>query len=376
MTVASARVSFVSILVGALAMSVVVAPASRANPDDVTITGVISDAQTGKPLANACDVVARVLPNEGRGVLASSTCLDDQGSYRFQGIPYNSNGYVVFIRSHTKRYASRYYGPEEHKGTGYLLTPGPGEVATANVALDGKGMITGQVTRASDGVPYARDCSVTVTAQPTTTNSYYNDLQSGAYGADIGGRYNPCVDSHGRYRLLVPPGPYKIQFQRAGVATQWWPGRNCMARAGIFLVTADRVTAHVSAALLRGGHVVVRLVHGSTGKPFRNFSVGFQLYDSRHDNGRGLVAEVGGRTDSQGYFRIWHQQPGNDKLEAFPPYDDSYDSSPPPPPFCQAWYDKGGPSYYGEGGSFSDATTFRIRRNTATRLTVRVQQCS
>src|SRR5207247_2215222 len=121
------------------------------------------------------------------------------------------------------------------------------------------------------------------------------------------------TDAHGRYRLIVPAGTYKLFFgqgiaARAYVA-EWWDNRPTFDTADPRLVGADTVVdVQLAPGLFVRGHVA-----DNAGNPIRGAGV------SAYDASVACCLFVGGSgTDQNGDYALT-LPPGSYKIQFFPP---------------------------------------------------------
>lgn len=184
-----------------------------------TLSGVVTDASTGAPIANA--TVTTQPPTVGASTNA-------QGAYTIPNVA--AGNYTVMV-SRTG------YTPGQTNAT-----VGPGQNATANVALAPiPGAIAGVVTNATNGTPLA---GASVSTQPPTTTVTTN--------------------AQGQYSIAnVPPGTYTVNVSLAGYSSN----------SGAATVASSLTTTTNVALTPLPGSITGLITDASTGQPIAGASV-------------------------------------------------------------------------------------------------------
>ena len=123
---------------------------------------------------------------------------------------------------------------------------GTGSTATANAALAAARTISGTVTGPT-GTALA-DADVTV-------ESRYDDGEGGLYWDYY---TSATTSATGTWTAYVPPGTYRVEFQRSGHLTEWWnDAASAAAAQSVVVSTADvgSINAQLAAAAVLRGRV-------------------------------------------------------------------------------------------------------------------------
>lgn len=220
--------------------------------DGGSITGIITAAETGQPVANGC--VSAVPEGElsfttGAGGFA---CSDATGAYRIGGL--TTNSYVV---SFSPPLGSELLG-ESYNGRGPGEQPDPvavtigAESSGIDASLDRGGIISGTVTGSDGGVPLS---GVTVSAVGSGPSPY------------------AVTNSLGQYSLVgLHTGDYRITFSPSYLSnhlSEWYNDKPDMASADLVAVAAGATVTGIDAELVAGGRITGRVTDAETGNPLR-----------------------------------------------------------------------------------------------------------
>jgi hypothetical protein len=219
-----------------------------------TITGTVTNAQTGAPVANAY-----IYPAHSSGMGMSSVSTNAQGVYTVTGLGTGS----YYLRTwNNAGLVDEAYGDVSCPGAGCAVISGSPvavttgqQTANVNFALAPGGTIAGTVTNASTG-------------QGTGSNPVYFYTSTGAYVGGVG------VATDGTYvSPALPTGSY---FARTGSTTSalldqiynglpYLPGATNITAGTAVSVTSPSQTTGVNFALSPGGRISGTVTNGSTG---------------------------------------------------------------------------------------------------------------
>lgn len=196
-----------------------------------SISGKVTDAQTGNPLASM--VVAAYTTN---GTLQGSATSDSAGRY---SITVPGGSYRVLAYDKSGVYATMFFGDAESFESTTPISP---DASNINFALRRGGKIGGSVSNA---------LGLTATVA--------------AYNLDASRRGFTTTDATGGYSLVLPPGSYKVVgYDDAGTL---WPkffqDQNAFAAAAVVNVTAGQ-TSGVSFFLDPAAHIAGNVIDAVT----------------------------------------------------------------------------------------------------------------
>ena len=207
-----------------------------------TITGVITDATTGNPLANQCNFFIEIADASTGLEVSSAGCTDNTGAYKVAGLP--SGSYKVYFQDYrsSDNYISQWYNGKPNFGAAISVTVSAGATTSGvSAALVKGGAITGTITAASTGSPLAYNCQVQVDAVNISTFSdYYRQA---------------CTDGAGGYMIGgLPTGTYTVEFYDYAddYVTQWYNAELSNGAADQVSVTAGTTTSGINAAMAAG----------------------------------------------------------------------------------------------------------------------------
>ncbi len=220
--------------------------------DAASVTGTVTSAQTGEPLAG---VEVQVTVGEGAWTIAEGV-TDVDGNYSISGIDldeYLDDEYLgsgdsleVMIVYLDRVHAHLQSGPRYASLT-------PGGAAVVDVVLVPGSAFTGTVTAADTDLPLEGVC---VYVSPATGS---------------GSTDNVCTDAAGRYQTRgLPAAGYKVQFNPPGgvpYRSQWFGGASTSSASTTVTTTTGTITPNIGAALVRGGVIAGVVTAEDTGLP-------------------------------------------------------------------------------------------------------------
>ncbi|HEV3093511.1 MAG TPA: carboxypeptidase regulatory-like domain-containing protein [Solirubrobacteraceae bacterium] len=202
------------------------------------ISGTVTDASTGSPIAGAYAYVY-----DSSGYYMTSAATNSSGLYTTPGLPAGS--YAV-------KFSAVGYAPFTYSGT---VSVSIGTTTSGiSAALTPDGAISGTVTDAAGQTDLA---SVGVTAYDS----------SGSYVTST------STASDGSYALEnMVPGTYELEFTPSSgqnYLLQYYHGESTLASADPVTVTSGQTTTGIGAALASGGQVTGKVTDSATGQPIQ-----------------------------------------------------------------------------------------------------------
>jgi hypothetical protein len=208
-----------------------------------SITGIVTDANTGNPLAN---IYVQAECEQADGSLEFPSAITNaQGEYELVGLP-TSTCIVQFFPPFNRctTFAGEFYNdqPAEDLATPISVTA-PSTTSGIDAALDSGGSISGVVTGDDTGLGL-------------------DDVDVNVY--DSNGEFikRDSTDSSGSYLLPnLPVGSYVVEFapddDRASAAyfAEFYNDQSSQATADTVTVTANTDTGNIDAVLARGGQI-------------------------------------------------------------------------------------------------------------------------
>jgi hypothetical protein len=255
-----------------------------------TITGTITDAKTGNPIANNCGMNVDVENSSTNDVYSLDQCTDGSGMYSVGGLP--TGTYTVEFSDRSDGYLDQYYDNESSLDSADSVSVAAGmSTSEISAALVKGGTITGTIADAKTGSPLANNCNVQVMAEDTVTfDSFFTQ---------------GCTDSSGKYTVgSLPTGSYTVRFSDStdNYVTQYYNGESSSSSADTVNATGGAATSGINAALVVGGKITGTITDAATGSPLANVcSLNVQADDPTTG---AFVASSNGCTDSAGGYSI------------------------------------------------------------------------
>ncbi|MEU5723288.1 carboxypeptidase-like regulatory domain-containing protein [Micromonospora sp. NPDC047738] len=208
-----------------------------------TLTGVVTRAATGAPVAAACVTAVSVYSGQD----AATACTDATGRYRLASLSTNL-GYKLRVRA--DGFPAHWAPNAVDSRNGSTYFPQWNTDKIVDIALRaGGGTVRGQLTDYPG-------------ATPALTNSVRVFAVDNSWSA-----WTEAVD--GRYQFdHVPPGDYRIAVKPLERTLQYHPGKATAAEGKIVHV-ADGAVTTVDEQLVPPGAVELRLVDAVTGSPVK-----------------------------------------------------------------------------------------------------------
>ena len=276
---------------------VTVAAGSSATSIDIvlsqvgTISGTVTDATTGQPLANAW-------------VWANSTTT---GSW--VNAPTDENGYYIINNLAPDSYQVQVTAPvgyidefynnaiDENNATPVTVVGGA-DTPNIDFALDPEGTISGTVTDSATGQPLAN----------MNVYAYTGSDSTGWYWAN-----STYTDENGQYVIhKLSSGAYKIYVGDSGdYSGKYYPNTIVFGNATLISVVAGNDTPNINVAMDHGGSISGNLIDEGTGQPMANVGV----FASAISSGYTYAAW----TDTNGNYQIQGMAPDTYRVYAQAP---------------------------------------------------------
>lgn len=205
-----------------------VTTAAADDPETTTITGTVTSAVDGAPVASVS-----VFVNNEDFTQNGSSVVENDGTYRVEGLP--AGEYTVRFAATGTDFIGEYWDGVRNRNNAQWITAVGGEtISGIDATLDLGGGIAGTVTRESDGSPIA---GMLVFAQT---------------GSFLSGRHLVATDPEGRYRFEgLTPGSYTVSFPSPDgvLIDEYWEGTQDKQSATLVPVTAGQVATGIDASL-------------------------------------------------------------------------------------------------------------------------------
>jgi len=225
-----------------------------------SITGIVSEARTGKPLEGICAYafVQRTDTPAGSGW----PCSDSTGRWTVHGLP--TGTYTVLLRPQsewTSPYVPTWVGKGGTPAKATLFTVATGQTLTAaRTKLDPAAYLSGTVTD-QQGAPVEG-----VIVAPT-----------GGYDGRAGwgeGQWQTNTDANGHYTVAVPAGTYTpLFYDPSGALAPQWSGGAVTKASGAAVTVKATKSATVNARLASASRLEVSVVD-ATGAPTSGYVAG------------------------------------------------------------------------------------------------------
>ena len=218
-------------------------------PDEVepegTVSGTVTDAQTGEPLADICVEVAT---RDFSGA-SGSGCTDESGGYTTSPLP--PGDYVVrFLDESDAGYLGEHYDNQSERALAQPVAVSEGvDTAGIDAALTLGGRITGTISSATG--PAEDQC---VYAFPAGVDHW---VRSG------------CTDESGAYTInRLPAGTYDLRIDGgADYQALWYGGTADRATATPVSVELGQTVSGIDQVLADGGRLSGTVRDAETGEP-------------------------------------------------------------------------------------------------------------
>jgi hypothetical protein len=199
------------------------APVVRLDPA-ASITGTITDAQTGEPLTNGCAAVLPWRPGGSSNVVGPyCSSYDSGGQYTIANLgPYDWPVQFSYFYSTTETYASNWSGNATDRKSATLVPAG----------LDRPTVLDGALRKAGPGM--------TITAKTADGQPYNGDLTVDVFNARTGDFVKEL--SYQRTLDGVAEQPVRLQYFTAGAFADSWYGGANFATASNVRVRPDNPT--------------------------------------------------------------------------------------------------------------------------------------
>jgi 5-hydroxyisourate hydrolase-like protein (transthyretin family) len=243
------------------------------------LTGTITRASTGEPLAGVCAYAVR--PSDGAFLRAGGqlTCSDENGAYTIGGVP-TGNVKVFFGPSDNELLAQWAYG-KDTEATASLVPADAGQTTSGvDAAMRDGGRISGRITDAKSKKPVEGACA--------TVGVYSH--RAGENGTQWA---SACTGADGKYEIHgLPTGSYQVEFYDPDGTWAWefFPGKGDRVQAAKLSVTAGSTLSGINAKLVPGGTVRGTVTDSTTGQPAENVCV--DAFTARGQNTFGTTAQT------------------------------------------------------------------------------------
>ncbi|MBK6442547.1 MAG: carboxypeptidase regulatory-like domain-containing protein [Actinomycetales bacterium] len=272
-----------------VALSGVAQPPAAFADVNGTVTGHVTDANTGADIPHVC-----VAPYSDSGMpMAGMICGDDTGHYTLSLAP--GSVFLQFMDP-TRAYLDAFSGDSPTLSGASLVDVVSGQTTIADAHLVKGGVITGVAQDAKTGAPIAGICGSAMIG----TSSDYAGMSS-------------CSGPDGVWSAIgLPAGSYTVQLapeDRSGPYLPRWVGskRNTQATASLFTIAAGQSVQAPATTFPTPGLLTGRVV-GPDGRPVAGVIISPRgTYDGRAGWGESLYET---QTDADGRYRV-AVPPGN-----------------------------------------------------------------
>jgi acid phosphatase len=271
---------------------------NAALPELTGLSGTVTDARSGVPLAGVCVYLYDAVTGSRNAV--PGICSDSSGGYVLAA---PAGLYKVAFFDPSNLHVTQWAGGVSSEATAATVTVVSGvTTGGANASMTEMTGVAGKVTDSSTGQAVSGVC-----VYPYST--------SGVRTADSG----TCTDANGNYVLSLGAGSYEIAFyDPAGkYMTQWANGQASQAGANTVTVTAGQ-TAIANAAMVGLGTLTGSVTQATSGSP-AYAGVCVYLDTAPAGSASGAYAGFGACTDSSGAFTMSGIPPGTYKAGYYTP---------------------------------------------------------
>jgi hypothetical protein len=209
------------------------------------ITGVVTDAATGQPLAGVCPRAVHAASGEAVEGPPFPQCTGADGRYEINGV--GGSSYKVQFQPTDPDHLMQWYKNRPDQQSANRIRVAFGQtVDNVNAALQLGGRISGTLTEAATGQPVEGACAAIGIVDGRQAD-FPMDLPKHA-----------CSDATGQYEIRgVPPGDYAVEFFDTSGSWAWhfYPGVPDRSQATEVRVLSDVETTGINARFVVGGSV-------------------------------------------------------------------------------------------------------------------------
>ena len=268
---------------------------NAANAADGTISGTITDEQSGDPIAGVTIYVYTA--NYGYGAYAYT---DQNGTFTTSALP-PGDYKIQYNAPYQSAYLSEWYNNKTSFNTADPVTLGTTDT-TANASLAKGARISGTVTADGTGTPI-----VNATVYVSQVDGY----------ATVASGY---TDQNGIFTTsALPPGDYKIQYNapyQSAYLSEWYNNKASYDTADPVTLGTTDITANAS--LAKGARISGTVTAEDTGEPI---SSGGSVYVyPKNVSSSAAYASIG----QDGTFTTSALPPGDYKIQYNAPYQSAY----------------------------------------------------
>ncbi|MEW1954929.1 carboxypeptidase regulatory-like domain-containing protein [Terrabacter sp. NPDC080008] len=267
------RLLFLLVVGGLVTAQAIAGPARAlaAAPGTATVSGTVTDAATGRPVAGATVSIANTTDQATSAADGTYRIVTTPGDRRVKAVaPQYVPAWFTDTSGSSPSPTVTLTDGQDRTGVSFALA----RFATATglvTAADGSGPVSGVVVKA---LPHgSTDYTPTSTATTTSTGTWtMTDL---------------------------PAGTYDLQFDASDTdfLSQWWSGAATRDEAGLLTATAGGTQSGLNASLTRGATISGRVVD-EKGQPVPN------VYVSPREQVRGWVGGTDASTAADGTFTV------------------------------------------------------------------------
>ena len=217
-------------------------------------------------------------PSGNWALLHGTVVTDSNGDYEFS---YTAGNCIIYYNTVVNflNYVAEYYNDRPTFQTADPVTVVSGTTTTCDAVLATGGMISGHVTRQSDG---GNLLNVNVRAYDPVSRI----LLRSAY-----------TDTFGNYTIVgVRAGDVKVRFNRNTFGTEWYNDKTSFGDGDLITVSAGGTVTGIDAALANQGRLQGMVFDDATGNPVTGVSV------RAIDLSNFLISSV--NTNSSGYYNL------------------------------------------------------------------------
>ena len=264
------------------------ATANAALTEGATISGTVTDAQTGKPVAGV-----NVTVIDAAGDYVAGGYSGDDGTYTVKGLLPGT--YTVGFFPYDNLHAALYYSGKSAPANADPVTVGASGAAGVNAALTRGASITGTVTDAASGRP-APGMAVLVYDSNGDQIGYAASADDGTY--TVGGL------SAGSYRV-----GFQTEYRTNAYASQYYNAVATLSAAQTLSLSAGQTVSGVDAAMRGGGSVDGTVTSATSGSPLPAIGVelfatgaGYPVFTHTDASGRYFVGGLPAGTYTASFF--------------------------------------------------------------------------
>ena len=279
-----------------------------------TITGTLTDAQTGQPISGET-----VFADNANGQPVASASTGSDGRYQLSGLTTGSYEVGFGVYGTGPNYVPGYYNGAQCSATaGTSTSAGQAQYSGAGITCTptsaGASQVAATESQTTPGIDGAMQPGAVISGTVTdaATNARLQNIAVTVYDSSGGYLGQTYTASQGTYFLdSLPAGNYKVGFSNGasnfGYLPQYYTAKASLSTADTVTLASAASKTGIDAAMQSGGQVSGTIVDGSTHQPISN------VYVAAYDSNGFFAASAS--TNSTGKYTLAGLATGSYRIE-------------------------------------------------------------